>query len=73
MDQIPDFQQLKKLAQSPAGQQLIQFVQQQGGNEVEAAVQKAASGDYREAKEMLGRFLEQPEFKKLITQLEEQA
>lgn len=40
MDQNLDLKQLMKLAQSPAGQQLLQLLQQRGGRELEAAAQR---------------------------------
>lgn len=71
MDQVPDLRQLMKLAQSPAGQQLLQLLRQQDGNALDAAVKKAASGDYAQAKEALAGFLNTPEAKALLRQLED--
>lgn len=72
MDQIPDLQQLMKLAQSPSGQQLLKLLQQQGGKELQQAAKHASSGNYAQIKEILSQLLEKPEVKKLFTQLEEQ-
>jgi hypothetical protein len=71
MDQNLDLKQLMKLAQSPAGQQLLHMLQHQGGKELQEAVQKASSGDYRQAKQALSSLLETPEAKQLLKQLEE--
>lgn len=71
MDQNLDLTQLRKLAQSPAGQQLMKLLQQQGGKELQTAVQKASSGDLESARQALSAVLSSPEAKKLLKQLEE--
>jgi hypothetical protein len=71
MDQNMDLKQLRKLAQSPAGQQLLHILQHQGGKELQDAVQKASSGDFRQAKQALSSLLDTPEAKQLLKQLEE--
>lgn len=71
MDQNLDLNQLMKLAKSPAGQQLMQLLQQQGGKELETAVQKASSGNFGHAKKALSALLDSPEAKKLLKQLED--
>jgi len=70
MDHIPDLNQLLKLAQSPAGQQLIRIVQQQGGKELEAAAKKASAGDFSQAQALLSSLLKTPDAQKLLNQLE---
>lgn len=71
MDQNLDLNRLMKLARSPAGQQLIQLLQQKGGNELQAAVQKASSGDYQQAAQALSPLLDSPEARQLLKTLEE--
>ena len=72
MDQIPDLQQILRLAQSPAGKQLLKFLQIQGGNELNSAAELAAAGNYEAAKTALSGVMNQPEAKKLLAQLEEE-
>lgn len=57
------------MAQTPAGQQLIQKLQQSGGDDLRNAVQKAASGDYAQAKQILTALAENPDIQQLIDQL----
>ena len=57
------------LAKSPAGQQLIAFLQRSGGDEVRQAAQFAASGDYTQAQQMLSGLLKDPEVMRLLSQL----
>ena len=70
MQQIPDMSQLLKLAQSPAGQQLISMLQQSGGNELQDAITKASAGDYSQAKKTLSSLLSSPHAQALLKQLE---
>lgn len=72
MDQSLDLNQLLKLARSPAGQQLFQLLQQQGGTQLlQNAAQMASAGDYENAKAAISGLLETPEAKKLLRQLED--
>ena len=57
------------LAKSPAGQQLLTLLQQNGGDEVRQAAAFASAGDYTQAKEILSGLLNDPEIKKLLNQL----
>ena len=57
------------MAKTPAGQQLIQKLQQSGGDDLRNAVQKAASGDYAQAKQLLTALAENPDIQQLIDQL----
>lgn len=72
MQQSPDLSQLKKMAQSSAGQQLISLLQHSGGNTLQEAVTKASAGDYAQAKAVLSSLLNTPEAQALLKQLEEQ-
>lgn len=58
-----------RIAKSPAGQQLLQLLQQTGGDQLRQAMAKAAAGDYAQAKDAISQLLENPEAKKLLSQL----
>ena len=70
MANYSDYSQIMKLAQSPAGQQLIAMIQKMSTGELEQAVEKANAGDYQGAKDSLSGILSQPEVQKLLKQLE---
>ena len=72
MQQIPDLSELIRLAQTPAGRQLIALLQQQGGSQLQQAVNLAAAGDYTRAKEILSEVLSTPDAQALIKELEGQ-
>ncbi len=71
MQNLPDMSALLRLAQSPAGQQLLTLLQNTGGDTLENAISQAAAGDYREAKSTLSSLLSTPQAKELLKQLEE--
>lgn len=71
MQQSPDLTQLKKLAQSSAGQQLLSLLQRSGGEALQSAVAKASAGDYGEAQSILSSLLSTPEAQALLKQMEE--
>lgn len=58
-----------RMAQSPAGQQLMRILQQSGGESLESAMNQAASGDYSEAKKVLNQLLMDPQTRKLLEQM----
>ena len=58
-----------RMAQSPACQQLMRMLQQTGGQNLENAMNRAASGDYSEAKQVLNQLLADPQAKKLLEQM----
>ena len=58
-----------RISQSPAGQQLMRMLQQSGGQNLENAMNRAASGDYGEAKKVLNQLLADPQAKKLLEQM----
>ena len=72
MEQTPDLQQLLRLAQSPAGKQLLQYLQQQNGSALKAAADLASSGNYEAAKNKLSGIMCTPEAQQLLKQLEGQ-
>ena len=57
--------EVKKFAQSPAGQQLMALLQQ---SDVEA-VRQAQAGNYEDAMKRLSGFLQTPEAKRLLKEL----
>lgn len=72
MPQIPDMGELLRLAQTPAGQKLIAFLQSNGGSGLQRAITSAAAGDYARAKEIVSDLLSAPEAQALLKELEGQ-
>jgi len=58
-----------RLAQSPAGKQLIQMLQSSGDPNLQRAMSSAASGDYAGAKQALSAIMNNPEAQKLLRQM----
>lgn len=58
-----------RMANSPAGQQLLQLLQQQNAQGLQNAMDSAAGGDYSGAKKMLAQLLNDPQAKKLLEQM----
>ena len=63
------FQDAMRMAQTPAGQQLIRMLQESGGTDIQQAMEKAASGDYSQAKQILSALTHNPEARELLRQL----
>ena len=61
--------EIQELSMSPAGQQLIDMIQQKGGTDLSAAIAKAQKNDYKDLSEILSSLLQDPQTKKLINQL----
>ena len=62
-------QEVLRMAASPAGQQLIALLRQQGGSEFQKAMSGAASGDYAQAKRAIEALMDDPQAKKLLKEL----
>ena len=62
-------QQAMKLAQSPAGQQLIRLLQTNGGTELRAAMEQAAAGDYSQVQKTLSSLIQDPKAQQLFEQM----
>ena len=62
-------QEALRLAGTPAGQQLLALLQKNGGESLQQAMNRAASGNYDQAKSTLASLLKDPEAKKLLEQL----
>ena len=58
-----------RMANSPAGQQLLQILQQQNGAGLQNAMESAASGNYDAAKKVLSQLLKDPQARKLMEQM----
>lgn len=58
-----------RLAQSPAGQQLLAMLQRSNGPQLRQAMAKAAAGEYEQAKLALSSLMDTPEAKQLLEQL----
>lgn len=67
--QQPDMSQLLKQLQTPAGQQLMQFLKANGGTAAQEAAAQAAAGDLSGAKSTLSPLLSNPELQALLRQL----
>ena len=59
-----------RLANSPAGQQLIALLKSAGGSSVEQARQAAQKGDYETAKANLSRILQSEDVQRLLKEME---
>ena len=62
-------QQAMKLAQSPAGQQLIRLLQTNGGHELRAALEQAAAGNYANAQQAITSLMRDPQAQRLFEQM----
>ena len=62
-------QDVMRMAATPAGQQLIALLRQQGGSELQDAMSSAAAGDYTKIKQALDVMMKDPQAQKLLKQL----
>lgn len=58
-----------RMAQTPAGKQLIQLLQSTGGQDLQRAMERANAGDYAAAKDALSVLLQSEEARKLLNQI----
>lgn len=58
-----------RMAQTPAGQQLIQMLRSSNSQDIKTAMDSAAAGDYAAAKQALSAILNNPEAQKLLSQM----
>ena len=72
MQQNFDARQLKKLAQSPIGQKLMQAVNESGNTDARKAAELASAGNMEAAKQTLSALLTDPQIQALLKQLEGQ-
>lgn len=59
----------QRLAKTPEGQKLMAILQQQDPGQLQKAIDRAASGNYKEAGTILQSLLSSPEAQKLMQQL----
>lgn len=62
-------QEAMRLANTPAGRQLIAHLQQSNGDAMQQAMNRAAAGDFEAVKKLLGQMLSTEEAKKLMENL----
>lgn len=62
-------QDILRMAATPAGQHLIALLRQQGGSELQDAMNSAAAGDYTKIKQVLDVMMKDPQAQKLLKQL----
>ena len=67
--QQPDINALLQLMQTPAGQQLLQFLRTSGADAAQEAAAQAAAGNMTGAKSSLAPLLQDPKFRALLQQL----
>ena len=58
-----------RFAGTPAGQQLLNMLQQSNNPALQQAMQKAAEGDFQQAKQAMSALLQDPQIKKLLEQM----
>lgn len=58
-----------RMAQTPAGKQLIQMLRSSGDPNLQKALSSAAAGDQEAAKQALSAILSNPEAQKLLQQM----
>ena len=59
-----------EFAQTREGQQLIAMLRQAGGNDLENAIQSAASGNMTQARQTISQLMNNPEAKKILEKME---
>lgn len=62
-------EEMMKLAGTSQGRAILSMLQQQHGNELEAAVAQAQMGNYEQVKQTLSAFLASPSGKAILEQL----
>ena len=62
-------EEIMRLAQSPAGQQLLAMLQSSDADRVQQVANQAAAGDYTQATQTLQALLSSPEAQALVKQL----
>ena len=70
MQPIPDISALIKLAQSPAGQKLMEILRASETVDLQQAAAAASAGNMEQARDALSGILQSPEAQELLKQLE---
>lgn len=73
MQQLPDMNELMKIARSPAGKKLLAMLQAGSQAELSAIASEAAAGNIQEAGKKLSGLLKTEEAQNLLKQLESQS
>lgn len=63
-----DLVEAMRLAQTPAGKQLIDLLQNNHSEQLQNALQLVSDGDYSQAKDAINAFLSTPDAKALLEQ-----
>ena len=74
MSQRPDnlsTEQIKRLAESPAGKQLLALLQSTGGDAFRQAQTHAKAGDFARAQQALSKLAESEQVKRLLQEMRE--
>lgn len=69
MQNMPDFSDVMRLAQTPEGKKLISMLQNSDSTALNTALSSAQAGDYSSAKNALSAFLNTPEAQALLQAL----
>lgn len=64
-----DFSELMRIANSPAGQELISLVQKNKDEHFDEAMQQAQAGDFSQAKAMISQILSTQEARDLMRKI----
>lgn len=64
-----DFSELLKIANSPAGQELMALIQKNRDEHFDEAMQQAQSGDFSQAKTILSQMLSSEEAQDLVKKI----
>ncbi len=65
-----EFREAMRLANSPAGQQLLAMLQKNDSGQMQRAMDQANAGDYRSATESISALLNSPEARRLLKELQ---
>ena len=68
-----DMQQMMKLAQSDTAKQLFALLQSSGGDQLKTAMEQASAGNMGQARAALGDLLKDPQARKLLQKLKDDA
>lgn len=69
MGQDMNFSELLRIANSAEGKQLLELVRQNNDPQFSDAMRLAENGDYSQARQMIEKFLETPEAKRIMEKI----
>lgn len=67
--QQPDISQVLALLRSPAGQQLLEYLNKNGSSIAQSAAAQASAGDFSNAQKTISPLLENPELQAILRKL----